>query len=167
MSATIKCQFNSNFTQSLTMTQNTLVLIKPDAVQRGLVGKIISRIERKGLKIIAIKMMQVTQELARRHYAEHIEKPFYPALEQYITDSPIVAMIVSGPDAIAVVRLMVGTTNGLTATSGTIRGDFSTSNRFNLIHASDSETSAEREATTFFDASEILDYDLTLAGWFS
>ena len=149
------------------MTQKTLILIKPDGVQRGLVGEIISRLEHKGLKIVALKMLQVTQELARRHYAEHLEKPFYPVLEKYITDSPIVAMVVSGPDAIAVVRLMVGPTNGLTAPSGTIRGDFSTSHRLNLIHASDSETSAEREAAAFFDATEIFDYDLTLASWFS
>ena len=149
------------------MTQKTLILIKPDGVQRGLVGEIISRLERKGLKIVALKMLQVNKELARRHYAEHVEKPFYPALEKYITCSPIVAMVVSGPDAIEVVRLMVGPTNGLTAPGGTIRGDFSTSNRLNLIHASDSEVSAEREIVTFFDASEIFDYDLTLACWFS
>jgi nucleoside-diphosphate kinase len=140
--------------------------MKPDGVQRGLVGEIISRLERKGLKIVALKMLRVTQELARRHYVEHIEKTFYPALEKYITSSPIVAMVVSGPDAVAVVRLMVGPTNGLTAPGGTIRGDFSTSNRLNLIHASDSETSAVREVATFFDPAEIFDYDLTLAHWF-
>jgi len=149
------------------MTQKTLILMKPDSVQRGLVGEIISRLERKGLKIVALKMLQVTQELASRHYAEHIEKPFYPALEKYITSAPIVAVVVSGPDAIAVVRLMVGPTNGLTALGGTIRGDFSTSHRLNLIHASDSETSAAREMAAFFDATEIFDYDLTLSPWFS
>ena len=149
------------------MAQKTLIIIKPDGVQRGLVGEIILRLERKGLKIVALKMLQVTHEIARRHYAEHIDKPFYPALENYISSSPIVAMVVSGPDAIAVVRLLVGPTNGLTASGGTIRGDFSTSNRLNLIHASDSESSAEREIVTFFDSSEIFDYDLSLAGWFS
>jgi len=149
------------------MIQKTLILIKPDGVQRGLVGEIISRMERKGLKIVALKMMQVTSEIARRHYAEHTEKPFYPALEKYITSAPIMAMVVSGPDAIAVVRLMVGPTNGLAATPGTVRGDFSTSNRLNLIHASDSEISAEREVATFFDVAEIFDYDLTLAPWLS
>jgi len=149
------------------MTQKTLILIKPDGVQRGLVGEIISRLERKGLKIVALKMLRVNEELARRHYAEHIDQPFYPALEKYITSSPIVAMVVSGPDAVAVVRLMVGPTNGLTAPGGTIRGDFSTSNRLNLIHASDSETSAEREIATFFSAAEIFDYDLSLGPWFS
>ena len=149
------------------MTQNTLVLIKPDGVQRRLVGEIISRMERKGLKIVALKMLQFNEELARRHYADHLEKPFYLSLEKYITSSPIVAMVVSGPEAIEVVRLMIGPTNGLTAPAGTIRGDFSTSNRLNLIHASDSETTAEREIATFFNATEIFDYDLTLAGWFS
>ena len=147
--------------------QKTLILIKPDAVQRGLVGEIMTRFERKGLKIVSIKMMQVTKELARRHYAEHIKKPFYHALEKYITSSPVIAMTVSGPDAIAVVRLIVGPTNGLTAPPGTIRGDFSTSHRLNLIHASDCEASAEQEIAMFFDASELFDYNLTLAEWLS
>ena len=147
--------------------QNTLVLIKPDAVQRGLIGEMVSRMERKGLKVAALKMLRITPKLASRHYAEHVGKPFYTSLEQYITGSPTVAMIVSGPDAIAVVRLMVGPTNGLTAPSGTIRGDFSTSYRFNLIHASDSEAAAEREIALFFEASEVFDYDLTLAPWLS
>jgi len=147
------------------MTQKTLILIKPDAVQRGLIGEIISRVERKGLKIVALKMLHFDQELARRHYAEHIEKPFYPILEQYMTSSPVLAMVVSGPDAISVVRLMVGLTNGLIAPPGTIRGDFSTSNRLNLVHASDSETAACREVATFFESSEILDYPMTLSDW--
>ena len=147
--------------------QKTLILIKPDAIQRCLIGEIISRFERKGLKIVAIKMLRITPELARRHYAEHVEKPFYQALEEYLTASPTVVMVVSGPDAISIARLMVGSTNGLTAQPGTIRGDFSTSNRFNLIHASDSEVSAEREIATFFDALELFDYDLTLAQWLS
>jgi len=149
------------------MTQKTLILIKPDGVQRGLIGEIISRLERKGLKIVALKMLQVTRELAQRHYAEHVGKPFYASLEEYITSSPIVAMVVSGPDVIAVVRLMVGPTNGLTALPGTIRGDFSTNNRLNLVHASDSETSAEREVSTFFNVAEIFDYNLTLVPWLS
>ena len=143
--------------------QKTLILIKPDAVQRGLIGEIISRFERKGLKIVAAKMLQVTPELASRHYAEHVDKPFYPALEAYITGSPIVALVVSGQDAVAVVRLMIGPTNGTTAPPGTIRGDLSTSYRFNLIHASDSESSAEQEIATFFDASEVFQYDEGLA----
>ena len=148
------------------MTQRTLVLIKPDAIQRGLSGEIIARFERKGLKIVAIKMLQVTPELAHRHYAEHVGKPFYPALVEYVTGSPAIAMVISGPEAITVVRLMVGPTNGLAAPPGTIRGDFSTSHRLNLLHASDSEASAEQEIAAFFDVSEIFDYDLELAHWF-
>ena len=147
--------------------QKTLILIKPDAMQRGLAGEMISRFERKGLKIVALKMLQVTPKLARQHYAEHIKKSFYLPLEEYISSSPIVAMVVSGQDAVAVVRLMVGPTNGLTAPPGTIRGDFSSSYRLNLIHASDSEASAEREIAIFFDAPEIFDYELTLAAWLS
>jgi len=145
--------------------QKTLILIKPDAIQRGLAGEIISRIERKGLKIVASKMLKVTPELAKKHYAEHIDKPFYPKLEQYITSSPTMAMVVSGPEAIAVIRLMVGATNGLEAVPGTIRGDYSTSQRLNLVHASDGPESAAREIATFFEPSEILDYHLTLADW--
>jgi Nucleoside diphosphate kinase len=145
--------------------QKTLILIKPDGVQRSLAGEILSRFERKGLKIVALKMLRVTPELARRHYAEHVEKPFYPGLEKYITSSPILALVAAGPEAISVVRTMVGPTNGLIAPPGTIRGDFSTSNRLNLIHASDGEASAEREIATFFDASEIFDYELTIAPW--
>jgi len=135
--------------------QNTLILIKPDGVQRGLVGEMIARFERKGLKIVALKMLQITLEFARQHYVEHIEKPFYLALEQYITSSPIIAMVVSGPEAVAVVRQMIGPTNGLIAPTGTIRGDFCTSHRFNLVHASDCEAAAAREIAIFFDASEI------------
>ena len=145
--------------------QKTLILIKPDGVQRSLAGEILSRFERKGLKIVALKMLRVTPELAQRHYAEHVEKPFYPGLEKYITSSPILALVVAGPEAISVVRTMVGPTNGLIAPPGTIRGDFSMSNRLNLIHASDSEASAEREIATFFDASEIFDYELAIAPW--
>ncbi|MCL2348033.1 MAG: nucleoside-diphosphate kinase [Planctomycetaceae bacterium] len=145
--------------------QKTLILIKPDAVQRGLTGEIISRIERKGLRIVAFKMLKVTPELAKKHYAEHIGKPFYPKLEQYITSSPVMAMVVDGPEAIAVIRLMVGTTNGLEAAPGTIRGDYSTSSRLNLIHASDGPESAARESATFFEPSEIFDYHLSLADW--
>ncbi|MDR1384417.1 MAG: nucleoside-diphosphate kinase [Planctomycetaceae bacterium] len=145
--------------------QTTLILIKPDAIQRGLSGEILSRIERKGLKITALKMIRVTPDLARKHYAEHLEKPFYPALEQYITSSPVIALVAAGPDAVSVIRLMVGPTSGLLAPAGTIRGDFSTSNRLNLIHASDSEKSAEREIAVFFNPSEILDYSFTIAEW--
>ena len=146
--------------------QNTLILIKPDGIQRGLVGEMISRFERKGLKIVALKMLRATPELVSRHYSKHCEKPFYPELEKYITCSPIIAMVVSGPEVVAVVRKMIGPTNGLIAQAGTIRGDFSTNYRFNLIHASDSEAAAEQEIAWFFHTSEIFDYDLALAPWF-
>ena len=132
------------------MIQRTLILLKPDAVERKLVGELLARFERKGLVITAMKLMQITPELAKRHYAEHVSKPFYPSLEEYITSGPVVAAILEGPDVISVVRLMVGPTNGLVAPAGTIRGDFSLSNQQNLVHASDSSKSAEREINIFF-----------------
>ena len=147
------------------MLERSLVLLKPDCVQRRLMGRIIARFEEKGLNVIGMKLMGVTQDLARRHYAEHLERPFYPALEAYITSGPIVAMVVEGPEAVRVVRTMVGPTNGLEAPTGTIRGDFSTSNRMNLVHASDSEESAAREAAIFFSEGELCPYDPTLRQW--
>lgn len=145
--------------------ERTLVLLKPDCVQRRLVGRVISRFEEKGLNIIAMKLMRVTTELARRHYAEHVQKGWYPELEGFITASPIVAMVVEGPEAIRVVREMVGATNGLKANPGTIRGDYSTSQQMNLVHASDGPESAKREVEIFFTAEEIHDYEPTLRKW--
>lgn len=147
------------------MVERSLVLLKPDCVQRRLTGRVISRFEEKGLNVIAMKLMMVTPELARRHYAEHVEKPFYPGLEAYITSGPIVAMIVEGPEAIQVIRAMVGPTNGLEAPAGTIRGDFSTSKQMNLVHASDGAESASREMAIFFDDEELCPYEPTIAGW--
>lgn len=140
------------------MLERSLVLLKPDCVQRRLMGRLISRFEDKGLNIISMKLMQVTSELARRHYAEHIQKPFYPGLEAYILSGPVVAMVIEGPDAIQVVRKMVGSTNGLEADAGTIRGDFSTSNQMNLVHASDGPESAVREIEIFFRQEELCPY---------
>jgi nucleoside-diphosphate kinase len=145
--------------------ERTLVLLKPDCVQRRLAGRVISRFEDKGLGIIAMKLMRVTPELAKRHYAEHVQKGWYPELEGFITDSPIVAMVVEGPEAIRVVREMVGATNGLKADPGTIRGDYSTSQQMNLVHASDSPESAVREIGIFFSAEEIHDYVPTIRRW--
>ncbi|MFO7906088.1 MAG: nucleoside-diphosphate kinase [Planctomycetota bacterium] len=145
--------------------ERTLVLLKPDCVQRRLMGCVIRRLENKGLNIIAMKMLQVTPELAREHYAEHVEKPFYPALEEFITGAPIVAMIVQGLEAIRVVRELVGDTSGLKAPAGTIRGDFSNSQQKNLVHASDGPESAAREIGLFFADSEICSFKLTLAPW--
>jgi nucleoside-diphosphate kinase len=145
--------------------ERTLVLLKPDCVQRRLAGRVISRFEEKGLNIVALKLMRVTPELAKRHYAEHVQKGWYPELESFITASPIVAMVVEGPDAIRVVREMVGVTNGLKANPGTIRGDYSTSQQMNLVHASDSTESAVREVGIFFAAEEICEYEPTLRRW--
>ena len=115
--------------------ERSLVLLKPDCVQRRLVGTIISRFEEKAINIIAMKLIQVTPELSKQHYAEHVEKPFYPGLEEFITGAPVVAMVVEGLEVIRVVREMLGATNGLKAASGTIRGDFSSSRQMNLVHA--------------------------------
>ena len=130
--------------------ERTLVLLKPDCVERKLVGRIIARFEDKLLAITALKLMQMTPELAKRHYSEHVKKEWYPELEAFITRGPIVAMIVEGPDVVRVVREMVGATNGLKANPGTIRGDYSSSQQMNLVHASDSPESAEREIALFF-----------------
>ncbi len=135
--------------------ERTLVLLKPDCLQRRLMGRVIARFEDKNLDIIALKMMRVTPELARRHYAEHVQKAWYPELEAFITGEPVVAMIVEGPEAIAVVRGMAGATNGLKANPGTIRGDFSASQQMNLVHASDGPESAVREIGIFFTPAEI------------
>jgi nucleoside-diphosphate kinase len=145
--------------------ERTLVLLKPDCVQRRLAGRVIARFEEKGLNIIAMKLMRVTPELAKRHYAEHVQKGWYPELEGFITASPIVAMVVEGPEAIRVVREMVGVTNGLKANPGTIRGDFSTSQQMNLVHASDGPEAAVREVGIFFAPEEICEYDPTLRRW--
>lgn len=146
--------------------QRTLVLLKPDCVQRRLMGQVISRFENKSLNIIAMKLMQVTPELAKQHYAEHVEKPFYPGLEQFITGAPVVAMIVEGLEAIGVVRAMLGATSGLKAEAGTIRGDFSGSRQMNLVHASDGEEAAAREIGLYFADNEICSYEPTLTPWY-
>ena len=130
--------------------ERTLVLLKPDCVARRLMGRLIARFEDKGLVIAAMKLMQLTPEMAKRHYAEHVKKDWYPELETFITGGPLVAMIVEGPETIRVVRDMVGVTNGLKANPGTIRGDFSTSQQMNLVHASDGPDSARREIAIFF-----------------
>lgn len=139
--------------------QRTLVLLKPDCVQRRLMGAVISRFENKGLNIIAMKMIRVTPDLSRQHYAEHVEKPFYSSLEEFITSSPVVAIAVEGLEAISVVREMLGATSGLKAAAGTIRGDYSSSRQMNLVHASDSEESAQRELDLYFQAEELCGYD--------
>ena len=138
--------------------QRTLVLLKPDCVQRRLMGRIITRMEEKGLNIVAMKMLQVTPEMSKEHYAEHVEKPFYPSLEAFITSAPVLAMAVDGLEAIQVIRNMLGATSGLKADAGTIRGDFSNSRQMNLVHASDGEEAAARELKLYFDPSDFCDY---------
>lgn len=140
----------------------TLVLLKPDCVQRRLMGEVISRFEAKGLNIIAMKLMQVTPELSKKHYAEHVEKPFYKSLEDFITSAPILAMAIEGLEVVRVVREMLGATSGLKAAAGTIRGDFSSSRQMNLVHASDSDESAARELALYFKADEFCNYTPTL-----
>jgi nucleoside-diphosphate kinase len=145
--------------------ERTLILLKPDCVQRRLMGRVIARFEDKGFNIVAMKMMRVTPELAKKHYAEHVSKPFYPGLESFITGGPIVAAIIEGPEAIRVVREILGATSGLKAAAGTIRGDYSSSRQMNLVHASDGPEAAAREIALYFKPEEICAGDLTLAPW--
>jgi nucleoside-diphosphate kinase len=145
--------------------ERTLVLLKPDCVQRRLMGRILTRFEDKGLAIIAMKMLQVTPELAKQHYAEHVDKPFYPGLEAFITSGPVVAMVVQGLQAVQVVRDMLGATSGLKAAAGTIRGDFSSSRQMNLVHGSDGLEAARREIGLYFEEREICDHDTALSAW--
>jgi nucleoside-diphosphate kinase len=145
--------------------ERTLVLLKPDCVQRRLMGRIITRLEDKGLNIIAMKMLRITPELAKQHYAEHVDKPFYPGLEAFVTGGPVVAMVVEGLEAIRIVRDMLGATSGLQATPGTIRGDFSGSRQMNLVHGSDGPEAAARELTLYFRDSELCPFTPTISPW--
>ncbi len=140
-------------------------MVKPDGVQRGLVGEVISRLERKGLQPVAIKMMQVERELAERHYAEHRGKPFYESLVAYITSGPVVAMVWEGENAVAVCRALIGATNPQGAAPGTIRGDLALSVEKNLVHGSDSPESARREIGLFFTEGELCRYRSALEDW--
>jgi len=141
--------------------ERTLIIAKPDAVQRGLVGEIIARMERKGLKLIGLKMMSLDNELLSAHYAEHLEKPFYADLEKFMSSSPVVVMAWEGYECVNSVRLLVGATNPRTADAGTIRGDYAIGSGRNLIHASDSKQSGETETNRFFNKDELFGYDKT------
>ena len=132
------------------MNERTLIVVKPDGVQRGLTGEILARFERRGFKLVALKMLTVTNELAEQHYAEHSEKPFFPSLRDFITSSPVVAMVLEGQNAIALSRQMIGATDPLQATPGSIRGEYTLDKQANLIHGSDSPASAERELGLWF-----------------
>jgi nucleoside-diphosphate kinase len=132
------------------ITERSLVLVKPDAVRRGLLGGILARFESKGLVIDALEMRTMDPPLADQHYADHVDKAFYPPLKEFMTSGPLVALVLSGDGVIEVVRAMIGATDGRKAAAGTIRGDYSLSNRENLVHASDSPESAERELALWF-----------------
>jgi nucleoside-diphosphate kinase len=132
------------------MSERTLVLLKPDTVRRGLVGEVTSRFEAKGLSIVRMELRTIDGEVADQHYAEHVERDFYPPLRDFVTSGPLVAMVLEGDDAIAVVRAIAGATDGRRAAPGTIRGDLSLSNRENLVHGSDSAESAKRELALWF-----------------
>ena len=146
-------------------TQQTLVLIKPDGVQRGLIGTIISRMEARGLKIVAMKLKTVDRNLAGQHYGIHRERPFFSGLVEFITSSPIVAMVLEGPNAVELVRNTMGVTNPTEAAPGTIRGDLGVNIGRNLIHGSDSPENATGEIALFFESSEICEYDKTIDPW--
>ena len=145
--------------------ERTLIIVKPDGVQRGLIGRVLGRLEDRGLRLAGLKMMQVSQELAERHYGEHREKPFFKDLVSFITSSPVVVGVVEGPGAVSVTRSAVGATNPAEAASGTIRGDFALSIGMNIIHASDGVETAQREIALFFDESEICDYSRDVERW--
>ena len=145
--------------------ERSLVLIKPDAIQRALAGQIISRLERKGLKIVAMKMLHVDKNLARRHYAIHKGKTFFDDLVSLITSSPLIAIVFQGRDAVQIIRQMMGDTDPARAISGTIRGDFGIDVGHNLVHGSDSPENACQEIDLFFSAEEIFDYERELDTW--
>ena len=146
--------------------EKTLVLIKPDAVQRGLIGEIITRLEHRGLKIVAGKYITVTRDFAEKHYAAHVGKPFYNGLVEYISSSPLMALVVEGPEAIQAVRQTMGKTNPLEAEPGTIRHDFALVTSKNLTHASDSPESAQQEIALWFNEKEIFEWHRDSDPWF-
>ena len=147
------------------MAERTLVIIKPDGVQRHLAGQIITRLERKGLKLVAAKLMQIPEALARRHYAAHEDQPFFEPAVKFMSSSPSLLMVWEANGVIDIVRRMIGNTFGYDAQPGTIRGDFGCSQRYNLVHGSDSPASAQSEINLFFTLEEIIDYELSDARW--
>lgn len=145
--------------------ETTLIILKPDAVQRGLMGRIISRFEEKGLQVVGAKLMKITPELAATHYESHKGKKFYDGLVRFMTSSPVLVLAIRGIGAIEISRGMMGATFGSKATPGTIRGDFGVSNSFNLIHGSDSPEAAQRELALFFKAGEVVEYPRAGDAW--
>ncbi|MEJ8544865.1 nucleoside-diphosphate kinase [Brevibacillus borstelensis] len=145
--------------------EKTFLMVKPDGVQRNLIGEIISRFEKKGFQLVGAKLMTVSRELAEQHYAEHKERPFFGELVDFITSGPVFAMVWQGNNVISTARSMMGKTNPADAASGTIRGDFATSVGMNIIHGSDSPESAEREIALWFGQGEVLSYEKTIQRW--
>ncbi|WP_400163786.1 nucleoside-diphosphate kinase [Brevibacillus sp. TJ4] len=145
--------------------EKTFLMVKPDGVQRNLVGEIVSRFEQKGFQLVGAKLMNVSRELAEQHYAEHKERPFFGELVDFITSGPVFAMVWQGNNVISTARSMMGKTNPADAASGTIRGDFATSVGMNIIHGSDSPESAEREISLWFSEGEVLSYEKTIQRW--
>ena len=145
--------------------ERTLIIVKPEGVQRGLVGQVLARFEAKGLKVVALKLMRISTDLAERHYAEHQGKPFYPGLVRHITSSPVVVGVLEGPGAIAITRTMMGPTNPANANPGTIRGDYGLDVGLNIIHGSDGPESAQREIGLFFEDSDMVGYTRATDPW--
>lgn len=145
--------------------QRTLIILKPDTIQRRLIGRVIQRFEDKGLIVAGMKLMRIARELAERHYAPHKSKPFYPGLIEYITSGPVVVMVLAGDRSIDIARMLMGKTFGYEAAPGTIRGDFGASRSYNLVHGSDSPESAETEIALYFSTDELLDYAPDASRW--
>src|SRR5207245_11751288 len=147
--------------------ERTLIIVKPEGVQRGLVGNVITRIEQRGLKLVGLKLLQITAELAEQHYGVHKGKPFYPGLVKHITSGPVAVGVVEGPRAISIVRATMGATNAAEAAPGTIRGDYALEIGFNIIHGSDGPETAAQEINLFFKPEELLSYTLFTDQWVS
>lgn len=147
--------------------ERSFVMVKPDGVQRGLVGEVIARFERRGLKLVAAKFMQVSRELAERHYEALKDKPFFPGLIRFITSGPVLAMVWEGPDAIGMIRTTMGATNPVAATPGTIRADFAVNVGCNVVHGSDGPETAEREISLWFRPEELVSYERAIDPWLS
>ncbi len=145
--------------------ERTLIIVKPEGVQRGLVGNIISRFEQRGLKLVGLKLISITPALAEQHYGVHKGKAFYPGLVKHITSGPVVVGVIEGPEAISVVRITMGATNAAEAIPGTIRGDFALEIGFNIIHGSDGAETAQQEINLFFKPEELLEYKLATEQW--
>ncbi|MDZ7816355.1 MAG: nucleoside-diphosphate kinase [Planctomycetota bacterium] len=156
--------FDELFTSGYTIeVERTLVLLKPDCVERGLIGQIIARFERKGLAICALKMIHMDREMAEAHYSEHKDKPFFELLVRYMMHGPLVAMVLCAPGSVEIVRTMIGNTDGAEAAAGTVRGDFAMCKTYNLVHASDCPESARKEIEFFFETSEM--FKVPVSGW--